>query len=40
VLIHVDQASPLSTPPYDAGVTEDEMIEIYRGKYARMFPAP
>jgi len=40
VLIHVDLASPLSTPPYDDGVTEDEMIEIYRRKYARMFPAP
>jgi hypothetical protein len=40
VLIHVDQVSPLSTPPYDDGVTEDEVIEIYRGKYAKIFPAP
>ena len=37
VLIHVDQAKPLSTPPYDDGVTENEMIALYRDKYAKMF---
>ncbi len=40
VLIHVDHAAPLSTPPYDDGATEAEMIDLYRAKYAAMFPAP
>ena len=40
VLIHVDAAKPLATPPYDDGATEDEMISLYRDKYAKMFPQP
>jgi hypothetical protein len=40
VLIHVDTAKPLATPPYDDGATEAEMIAMYRDKYARMFPEP
>jgi len=38
VLIHIDTAKPLSTPPYDDGATEEEMIALYRDKYAKMFP--
>ncbi|MBT8458247.1 MAG: pyridoxamine 5'-phosphate oxidase family protein [Boseongicola sp.] len=38
VLIHVDAAKPLATPPYDDGATEAEMIAMYRDKYAKMFP--
>jgi len=38
VLIHIDTAKPLTTPPYDDGATEEEMIALYRDKYAKMFP--
>lgn len=38
VLIHVDRVRMLSTPPYDDGVTEAEMISLYKSKYAEMFP--
>ena len=40
VLIHVDTAKPLTTPPYDDGATEAQMIAMYRDKYAKMFPEP
>ena len=38
VKISVDEVKPLSTPPYDDGVTEEEMIALYKDKYARMYP--
>ena len=38
VLIHVDRALPITTPPYDDGATEEDMIAMYRAKYAEMFP--
>lgn len=38
VKVSVEAAKPLSTPPYDDGVTEDEMIAIYKTKYAEMYP--
>ena len=38
VLIDVEEVKPLSTPPYDDGVTEDEMIALYKQKYAEMYP--
>ena len=38
VKIPVDEAKPLSTPPYDDGVTEEEFIEIYKKKFAEMYP--
>lgn len=38
VLIHVDGLKMLSTPPYDDGATEAEMIALYKSKYAEMFP--
>jgi hypothetical protein len=38
VLIDVDRVRPVSTPPYDDGATEAEMIAMYRQKYATMFP--
>ncbi|MEM8803898.1 MAG: pyridoxamine 5'-phosphate oxidase family protein [Pseudomonadota bacterium] len=38
VLIHVDRVRMLTTPPYDDGATEAEMIALYKSKYAEMFP--
>lgn len=38
VLIHVDGVKPLTTPPYDDGATEDEMIALYKTKFAELYP--
>lgn len=38
VKIPVDQVKPLSTPPYDDGATEEEMIALYKAKFAEMYP--
>ena len=38
VLIHATRVLPLSTPPYDDGATEDEMIALYKSKYAELYP--
>lgn len=38
VKIPVDQVKPLTTPPYDDGATEEEMIAIYKAKYAEIYP--
>jgi len=38
VKIPVDEAKPLTTPPYDDGVSEEEMIAIYKAKYAEIYP--
>lgn len=38
VLIHVDRVLPLTTPPYDDGATEDDMIALYKSKYAELYP--
>lgn len=40
VIIEVDRVLPLSTPPYDDGATEEEMIALYRDKYDALYPAP
>ena len=40
VIIEVDRVLPLTTPPYDDGVSEDEMIAPYHDKYAAIYPAP
>ena len=37
VRIPVDEAKPLSTPPYDDGVTEEELIAVYKAKFAEMY---
>jgi len=37
VKIPVDEAKPLSTPPYDDGATEEEMITLYKAKFAEMY---
>lgn len=38
VLIHVDHVLPVTTPPYDDGATEDEMIALYKSKYTKLYP--
>lgn len=38
VLISADEVRPLSTPPYDDGATEEEMIALYKAKYAEIYP--
>ena len=38
VKIPVAEAKPLSTPPYDDGATEAEMIALYKEKFAAMYP--
>ena len=38
VLIDVAEARPLSTPPYDDGVSEAEMIALYKRKFAEIYP--
>ena len=37
VRIPVDEVKPLSTPPYDDGATEEEMIATYKAKFAEMY---
>lgn len=38
VKIPVSEVKPLSTPPYDDGATEEEMIALYKTKYAEIYP--
>ncbi|MGI9394598.1 MAG: pyridoxamine 5'-phosphate oxidase family protein [Boseongicola sp.] len=38
VIIDVNRVRPLATPPYDNGVTEEEMIALYRDKYDAIYP--
>ena len=38
VLITADAVKPLTTPPYDDGATEAEMITLYKAKYAEIYP--
>lgn len=38
VIIAVEAAKLVTTPPYDDGVTEDEMIALYKAKFAEIYP--
>jgi hypothetical protein len=38
VLIGVESAREMTTPPYDDGVTEEEMIASYKAKFAGIYP--
>ncbi|MEM7438789.1 MAG: pyridoxamine 5'-phosphate oxidase family protein [Pseudomonadota bacterium] len=38
VKIPVDEAKPLSTPPYDDGAKEEDMIAAYKAKFAGFYP--
>ncbi|MFV2053746.1 pyridoxamine 5'-phosphate oxidase family protein [Aliiroseovarius sp. YM-037] len=38
VKIAVAEVKPLTTPPYDDGATEEEMVALYKQKYAEIYP--
>ena len=38
VKIKCERIKPLSTPPYDDGVTEEEMVNLYKQKWAEIYP--
>lgn len=38
VLITAEEVKQVSTPPYDDGVTEAEMIALYKAKFAEIYP--
>ncbi len=38
VIIDVAGVRPVSTPPYDDGASEEEMIALYKSKYAELYP--
>lgn len=38
VLISADEIRHISTPPYDDGVTEEEMVALYKDKFAAIYP--
>lgn len=37
-VIAVEEVKPVTTPPYDDGVTEEEMIALYKKKFAEIYP--
>lgn len=38
VKINVEHANEVTTPPYDDGATEEEMIAIYKAKFTEIYP--
>lgn len=38
VLIAADEVKPVTTPPYDDGATEEEMIALYKTKFVEIYP--
>ena len=38
VVITAERIKPISTPPYDDGATEEEMIATYKAKFAEIYP--
>ena len=38
IKIPVEEVKPLTTPPYDDGATEEEMIALYKAKFAEIYP--
>ena len=38
VCIDIESTSPVVTPPYDDGVTEEEMLALYKARYAEIYP--
>jgi predicted pyridoxine 5'-phosphate oxidase superfamily flavin-nucleotide-binding protein len=38
VLIDIAACADLTTPPYDDGITEAEMISVYQAKYKEIYP--
>jgi len=38
VKINCERVKPVTTPPYDEGVTEEDMIMLYKQKFAEIYP--
>lgn len=38
VKISCDRIKPVTTPPYDDGATEEEMVTLYKAKFAEIYP--
>lgn len=38
VCIRVDSCKRMTTPPYDDGATEEEMIALYKSKFSEIYP--
>ncbi len=38
IRIRVAEVKLLTTPPYDDGATEEEMIALYKGKFSEIYP--
>lgn len=38
VTIAIRAAKPLTTPPYDDGVTEEQMVALYKDKFGKIYP--
>ncbi len=38
ISVRVDEVRPLTTPPYDDGATEEEMIALYKRRFSEMYP--
>ncbi len=38
VKVPVDEVKAVTSPPYDDGATEDDMIALYQAKYAEIYP--
>ena len=38
VKINAERVKPIVTPPYDDGVTEEEMVALYKQKFAEIYP--
>ena len=39
VKVKTETVKPLSTPPYDDGVTEEEMVALYKQKWSEIYPS-
>ncbi|MEM9331692.1 MAG: pyridoxamine 5'-phosphate oxidase family protein [Pseudomonadota bacterium] len=38
VKIKAERVKPITTPPYDDGATEEEMIALYKKKFSEIYP--
>ena len=38
VLISAQEVKPVTTPPYDDGTTEEDMVALYKAKFAEIYP--
>ena len=38
VKVPIDEVKAVTTPPYDDGATEDDMIALYKTKFAEIYP--